>query len=77
VTWQPPVRATGPERGVAALLRERDAKRLLLRPMQEAKLTFIPPLPPRSGLQWGFLLRMTGYYDFLSEGGSRRIRAQP
>jgi hypothetical protein len=51
--------------GEASLLRQRDGRRLRLDPMQRAVVTFDAPDAPGGAARRGYLLRMTGYYDFL------------
>jgi hypothetical protein len=59
--WQAPV-GSDP---AADLLRQADGRRLRLDPGQEVVLTFPAPPPAPAGSHGGFLLRLTGHYEFL------------
>lgn len=64
-SWQTPASVTARERGSASLLQERDGLHLRLRPGQDADLVFFPPGPAPEGQRWGYILRLSGYYEFL------------
>jgi hypothetical protein len=55
----------------ADLLRQPDGRRLRLDPAREVVLTFTAPDFLFGGGRWGFLLRFTGYYEFLPPTTSR------
>jgi hypothetical protein len=59
--WQAPVAPSE----AADLLRQPDGRRLRLDPAQEVVLTFAAPEALSGGWRWGFLLRLSGYYEFL------------
>jgi hypothetical protein len=71
VSWQTPGDATGPTAQIAALLSHQDGRRLCLEPMQEAQLCFHPPEQPSGDRRLGYVLRMSGYYDFVRSPESR------
>ena len=71
VSWQPPDGATGPAAQTATLLSHRDGRRVRLEPMQETQLRFHPPEQPSGDGRLGFVLRVSGYYDFVRNPESR------
>lgn len=67
VSWQPPDGANGSAVKTAALLSRRDGRRVCLQPMQEAQLRFHPPDQPTGERRLAYVLRMSGYYDFVRD----------
>jgi hypothetical protein len=59
-TWRRVAAATAPE--AVDLLRDRDRQRLRLGPMESVEVVFDAP-PSGAGRRWGYVLRMTGYYE--------------
>jgi hypothetical protein len=62
-SWRPVETATGVDPRAAELLREPDGRLLRLGPAESVEISFSAP---DDGLQRGYLLRMTGYYDLLA-----------
>lgn len=65
IHWQSPQEAVGPASNIGVILRDRDGRRMCLKPLQEARLTFRSPGQRSDARQLGYVLRMSGYYDFL------------
>jgi hypothetical protein len=64
-SWQTAASVKARESGAASLLQQRDGLHLRLRPAQDADLSFFPPGPAPEGQRWGYILRLSGYYEFL------------
>jgi hypothetical protein len=71
--WRDVGAAEGSHSASAGLLRERDGKRLRLEPMETVALVFAAPRPRTDGRRWGFVLRMTGYYEFVRDAGNEFV----
>ncbi len=63
--WLTAESASGPAGSVVELLREQDGRRLRLGPTQSAELIFRAPAAEGGRKRWGYVLRVSGYYDFL------------
>jgi hypothetical protein len=74
VAWLSATTVEGGEADALALLRDRDGHRLVLAPMQEVDLGFMAPETDAENPHHRFVLRISGYYEFLSPGreSSRR-----
>jgi hypothetical protein len=69
VAWLSATDARGLGADTLGLLRNRDAHRLTLAPMQEVDLSFIAPRQASKGQPCRFVLRMWGYYELLPAAG--------
>lgn len=65
VLWRTPSAAQGPVPDACRLLQSADQQRVRLERGQELELTFPAPEPAGDSTRWGYVVRMTGYYDFL------------
>jgi hypothetical protein len=65
ITWHAPEVATDHGQERVALLQQADRRRLRLGPMQGIDLVFGAPTAGQSAGREGFILEMTGYYEFL------------
>jgi hypothetical protein len=65
VVWQPPSAVQGPIADARRLLLAVDQQRVCLEQSQEVELVFPAPETPAPGTRWGYVVRMSGYYDFL------------
>jgi hypothetical protein len=65
VAWLSGTGAEGANVDAVRLLRDRDAERLVLGPMEEVDLHFRAPEPASPMPNQPFILRMWGYYEFL------------
>jgi hypothetical protein len=66
VTWLSATDTTGLKADALRLLRDRDEDRLVLTPMQEVDLGFMAPMTDPEKAHHRFVLRIWGYYEFLS-----------
>jgi hypothetical protein len=67
IRWESPVSAKGPTPEALTALMRADRERLRLDPSQEVELTFKPKELSDNGNRLGFLLQVTGYYEFLPD----------
>jgi len=67
IRWESPVSAKGPTPEALTALMRADRERLRLDPSQEVELTFKPKELSDNGNRLGFLVRVTGYYEFLPD----------
>lgn len=68
VTWQSPLEQSEGDPASAGALVHRDGQRLRLERMQEVELSFAEPPAASGGGRRGYVLRMSGYYEFLPDG---------
>jgi hypothetical protein len=74
VVWLSATDASGVEADALRLLRDRDKHRLVLAPRQEVDLGFVAPATDAENSHHRFVLRLWGYYEFLSPGRERTPR---
>jgi len=69
--WQSPNTARGPLPDAATLISSVDQRRLVLEPMQQVELGFLSPGSNPEPTRLGYVLRITGYYEFQRRPGIR------
>jgi hypothetical protein len=62
--WATPGTVRGPPSTALRLISQTDQQRLRLEPMQEVEITFPVPISNSDPARLGYVLRMTGYYEF-------------
>jgi hypothetical protein len=70
VVWQPPSSVRGPTPDALRLLLAADRQGVRLEPFQEMELEFPEPGPAGGATRWGYVVRMSGYYEFVSDPGA-------
>ncbi len=64
--WQTPITAVGPVPTALTLISTPDHQRLVLEPQEEVEVGFLAPGANSKPARLGYILRITGYYDFLT-----------
>lgn len=67
IEWQTPVAVHGPTAGALDLISAVDGQRLTLEPQDEFEFGFRPPDRRAETARFGYVLRMTGYYEFQTQ----------
>jgi hypothetical protein len=77
ILWRTASAVDGPVTDACRLLRSVDQQRVRLEPGQELELTFPASEPAQVATRWGYVVRMTGYYEFLSATPRLEGRSSP